>query len=111
MAIQRLHQEGRFRGPLIDQPLLGIPLHEEGQEVVCYFAEEGQADATVPLSATQEALRLAGAWHDLDWDTMEQALHCIRHESPTVAATCLMRQYLLDSAPLEGRTNPSTPHS
>jgi hypothetical protein len=21
-------------------------------------------------------------WHDLDWDTMEQTLHRIRHESP-----------------------------
>ena len=53
------------------------------RKLVFYFAEEGQADATVPPSATQEALRLAGAWHDLDWDTMEQALHCIRHESPS----------------------------
>jgi hypothetical protein len=48
--------------------------------MVCYVAEEGQADASIPQSATQEAL--AGAWHDLDWDTMEQELHRIRHESP-----------------------------
>jgi hypothetical protein len=81
MAIQPLHQGPGFV-VRHDQPLLGIPLQEEGQEVVCYFAEEGQADATLPQSATQEALCLAGAWHDLDWDTMEQALHRIRHESP-----------------------------
>jgi hypothetical protein len=78
MAIQRLNQ-----GPSFvvrhDQPLLGVPLQEEGHEVVCYFAEEGQADATLPPNATQEALHLAGAWHDLDWDTMEQELHRIRH--------------------------------
>jgi len=81
MAIQRLHQGPGFV-VRHDQPLLGVPLQEEGQEVVCYFAEEGQADATIPQSAIQEALRLAGAWHDLDWDTMAQALHRIRHESP-----------------------------
>jgi len=81
MAIERLHQ-GSGCGVRHDQPLLGVPLQEEGQEVVYYFTEEGQADATIPQSATQEALRLAGAWHDLDWDTMAQALHRIRHESP-----------------------------
>ena len=50
--------------------------------MACYFAEEGQADATLPQSATQEALRLAGVWLDLDWDMMEQALHRIRRERP-----------------------------
>ena len=81
MANERLHQGPGFV-VRHDQPLLGVPFQEEGQEVICYFAEEGQADASIPQSATQEALRLAGAWHDLDWDTMEQALHRIRHESP-----------------------------
>jgi hypothetical protein len=81
MAIQPLNQGPGFV-VRHDQPLLGVPLQEEGHEVVCYFVEEGQADATIPLSATQEALRLAGAWRDLDWDTMEQALYRIRHESP-----------------------------
>ena len=67
MAIRPLHQGPGFV-VRHDQPLLGIPLQEEGQEVVCYFAEEGQADATIPQSATQEALQLAGVWHDLDWN-------------------------------------------
>jgi hypothetical protein len=78
MAIRRLNQGPGFvvrHG----QPLLGVLLQEEGHEAVCYFAEEGQADATLPPSAIQEDLRLAGAWHDLDWDTMEQELHRIRH--------------------------------
>ena len=78
MAIQRLNQGPGFV-VRHDQSLLGVPLQEEGQEVVCYFAEEGQANATIPQSATQEALHLAGAWHDLDWDMMEQELHRIRH--------------------------------
>ena len=81
MPIERLNQGPGFM-VRHDQPLLGVPLQEEGQEVVCYFVEEGQADAVIPPSATREALRLAGAWHDLDWDMMEQALHHIRHESP-----------------------------
>lgn len=81
MAIKPRHQGPGFVVGH-DQPLLGIPLQEEGQEVVCYFAEEEQADATLPPSATQDALHLAGVWHDLDWDTMEQTLHRIRHESP-----------------------------
>ena len=65
MAIRPLQQGPGFV-VRHDQPLLGISLQEEGQEVVCYFAEEGQADATIPQSATQEALRLQ-ARHDLDW--------------------------------------------
>ena len=31
---------------------------------------------------TQAALALAGAWSDLAWDELEQALDRIRHESP-----------------------------
>jgi hypothetical protein len=57
-------------------------MHQDGHEVVGYFVEEAQADAAIPQSATQEALSLAGVWHDLDWDVMEKALDRIRHESP-----------------------------
>ncbi len=63
------------------QPLIGIPFEENGQEVVRYFSEEAQADKAVSEGTTQAALRLAGAWSDLDWDDMEQALDRIRHES------------------------------
>lgn len=63
------------------QPLIGIPFKENGQEVVWYFSEEAQADKAVSEDTTQAALRLAGAWSDLDWDDMEQALDRIRHES------------------------------
>lgn len=65
-----------------DQPLLGVLLQTDGEEVVCYFAEETQADAAIPPRATQDALGLAGVWHDLDWEAMEKALDRIRHESP-----------------------------
>jgi hypothetical protein len=32
--------------------------------------------------AIQDALRLAAAWRDLDWEDMERGLDRIRHESP-----------------------------
>lgn len=62
-----------------NQPLIGIPFEKNGQEAVRYFAEEAEADKVV--SGVDEALSLAGAWSDLDWEEMEQALDRIRHES------------------------------
>jgi len=64
-----------------NQPLIGIPFEENGHEVVRYFSEEAQADKAVSDDVTQTALDLAGAWSDLDWREMEQALDKIRHES------------------------------
>ena len=70
----------------LDQPLIGIIVQQEGQEVVRYFADEAAADAALPEDAVQDALSLAGAWSDLDWDEMVEALDRIRHESrPTPA--------------------------
>jgi len=65
-----------------DQPLIGVPLQENGHEVIRYFADEDAADAAVPDSATQEALSAIGAWSDLDWEEMEEALYRIRHDTP-----------------------------
>lgn len=64
-----------------DQPLISIILEEDGHEVVRYFTDEAEADAAIPDSATQEALNVAGAWSDLDWEDMESGLDRIRHES------------------------------
>ena len=64
-----------------NQPLIGIPFEENGQEVVRYFSEEAQADKAVSEDATQTALDLAGAWSDLDFDEMLEALDHIRHDS------------------------------
>ena len=57
-----------------NQPLIGIPFEENGKEVIRYFSEETQADHAVADTATKEALKLAGAWSDLSWEEMEQAL-------------------------------------
>lgn len=65
-----------------DQPLIGLFLRENGREVVRYFADEEQAEAAVPDDAVQDALNLAGAWSDLDWDEMEAELYRIGHSTP-----------------------------
>lgn len=56
------------------------------EKEVHYFTESAQEDtaereSTMTSPSVQEALDLAGAWDDLDWDEMEQALYRIRHES------------------------------
>jgi hypothetical protein len=64
-----------------NQPLIGIPFEEQGQDVVRYFTDEKAADAAVPHSTTKAALSVIGAWSDMDWEEMVEALDRIRHES------------------------------
>ena len=77
----------RKRQPLPDllvqgnQPLIGIPCEEQGHEVVRYFTDEQAADAALTHSTLQAALSVIGAWSDLDWGEMVEALDRIRHES------------------------------
>ena len=66
---------------LNDEPLIGVFLEEAGQEVVRYFANADETDQAIAGDARREALALAGAWRDLDWETMERELDRIRHES------------------------------
>ena len=61
-----------------DQPLIGILLQEDNEEVVRYFAEEAEADASNAARRINDVLKLAGAWKDLDWDEMEKGLERIR---------------------------------
>ena len=65
-----------------DQPLIGVIIEEQGQETVRYFTDEDAADAALPDTTTQDALNAIGAFSDLDWEQMEDALDRIRHESP-----------------------------
>jgi len=79
----RLNVEGATHpGATGAQPLIGIFLGESGREVACYFANEAEARAALPADSIQDALSLAGAWSDLDWDEAAAALDRIRHESP-----------------------------
>ena len=64
-----------------NQPLISIPFQENGKEVIRYFSEEEVADKAVSDDTTRKALRLAGAWSDLDWEDMAKELDRIRHES------------------------------
>jgi hypothetical protein len=64
-----------------NEPLIGIPFEEKGQEGVRYFTDEKAADAAVSHSTTQAALSVIGAWSDLDWEEMVEALDRMRHES------------------------------
>ena len=72
-----------------DEPLIGVFLEEDGHEVVRYFASKEEADRSIPSDARMQALALAGAWRDLDWETMERELDRIRHESPPSAPLSL----------------------
>ncbi len=71
------------------QPLIGVIKREDGQWVTRYFTEEQRkAGQAAHQGRIQRAARLAGAWQDLDWDEMEQALHSTRHPSePTPPIT------------------------
>lgn len=63
-----------------DQPLIAIPLVEDGEEVTYYFADE-QAASEFMARRGSDARALAGAWSDLEWDETIEALDRIRHES------------------------------
>lgn len=64
-----------------DQPLIGIPLRENGGELVRHFADEREADETVGADGVEPALSLAGARADMDWNEALDELDRTRHES------------------------------
>jgi hypothetical protein len=64
-----------------DQPLIGIPDSEDGQEVTRYFVDEEAADAASSGRSIERALSLAGAWEAIDSDDALEELDRIRHQS------------------------------
>jgi hypothetical protein len=62
-----------------DQPVFVVP-SEDGTSEEYFFSEE-EADAARDPDTVAKALALAGAWSDLDWEEMLEALDRIRHES------------------------------
>jgi len=65
-----------------NQPLIGIPLKEDGEDVVQYFTDEEGVEEASTSASLQRALSLAGAWKDLgDWNDVLEELDRIRHES------------------------------
>jgi hypothetical protein len=65
-----------------DQPLIAVPLDEDGRRRVAYYTSEAAADAALDDAAIRRAKALAGAWADLDWEEVAAELHRIRHQSP-----------------------------
>lgn len=65
------------------QPLIGIPMRDGADEVVRYFTSEEEADQVLALDqfSTERALGAIGAWSDVDFDEMLDALDRIRHQS------------------------------
>jgi len=83
VKIMAEQQSGRTAGFIVqrNQPLIGIISHEEGQDIIHFFAEEAEADAAISPNVIQETLNLAGSWSDLNWEVVEEELNRIRHES------------------------------
>ena len=64
------------------QPLIAIPIEENGEEVIYYFNSYKEADAfTKKHDSIQKALDAAGSWSDIDFDDMLDELDRIRHKS------------------------------
>lgn len=69
-----------------NQPLIAIPVEENGETVTYYFNSFEEADKAFPSTdeSIQEVLDLAGAWKELDTedgpDPLDE-LDRIRHES------------------------------
>jgi hypothetical protein len=65
-----------------DQPLIAVPLDEDGRRRVASSTSEAATDAAVPSAAVRRALDLAEAWADPDWVEALAELGRIRHQSP-----------------------------
>jgi hypothetical protein len=67
--------------------LVAIPIEVKGRKLICYVPEQHAVDDAELPASVRDALSLAGAWGDLDWDEVEAALMQIRRDSkPLVAA-------------------------
>jgi predicted transcriptional regulator len=63
------------------QPVVAIPVTKDGPEMVYYSVEAAEYKQGAHPKAVQDALGLAGAWSDIDWDEAVDVLDGIRHES------------------------------
>lgn len=81
----RASANGRPRELLVerDETVIAEPVTVDGREMVRYsvIAPEEVLPSGVVRGSVEDVLSLAGAWSDLDWDEMVDALDRIRHES------------------------------
>jgi hypothetical protein len=64
------------------ESLISVLSRVDDRVVEQVFRVEEDADVLADDNAVQAALSLAGAWSDLDWDEMVEALDRIRHSNP-----------------------------
>ncbi len=71
------------RGAGVDdsQPPIPIPIDVDGEEHVVYVPDSDKADAAMRADTLDRVLAPAGAWSDLEWDEVSEALDRIRHDS------------------------------
>lgn len=73
-----------------DQPLIAVPIEQDGIEEIHYFIDEAAADAALGQTAQQAPIKLAGVRSDLDAEAMLDELDRLRHASkPTPPLTSL----------------------
>lgn len=65
-----------------DESLVSVMSRTDDTFVEQIFLVDDDADAIVDDDIVQAAISLAGAWSDLDWDEMVEALDRIRHSNP-----------------------------
>lgn len=63
------------------EPVVAIPGTENGREGVYYGVDGAEYRQSPHPMSVQDALDLAGAWSDIDWDEAVDTLDRIRHES------------------------------
>lgn len=64
-----------------DQPVICVPDEIDGRPVTRYYFSEEDAGVARTDADLEAARRAIGAWADLDWPEMIDALDRIRHES------------------------------
>jgi hypothetical protein len=86
-----------------DQPLIGFPEQQNGQEVTRYFTDEADADQALDQAGGQQALNMLGAWRHLDTPDVFDELDRIRHAgrpTPPIELPELDDEQTLDAQPI-----------
>jgi hypothetical protein len=64
-----------------DLPLIGVVVEYGDREVIAYSTDEESEETVVSRASVDEALRLLGAWKDIDTDDALDQLDRIRRAS------------------------------
>ena len=81
MAARRVTRPHGFEAAT-DRPLIAVLVEQAGQEMVHYFTDEPEPATAHDPAVLADALATIGAFGDLDWAEMEDALERIPHDTP-----------------------------